>query len=265
MTMIWKTRLKWTSALMATGVPKMSDPTQPLSLLAMLVIGFLGSGHCVGMCGGIATGLGFASTGKRSSILVLGYNLGRISSYAVAGALVALVGFWGTNYLGLGPWLRLLSGVILLLMAVYLSGWWRSLLWLEKLGGRLWQQIQPLGRRLMPVTHVGRAYGLGLVWGWLPCGLVYSALAYAATAPNSVEGGMMMAAFGLGTAPSMIAGGAFSNAVKRFFQGKTCRLIMALLMMAFGMGTIYSAGTHISVMSSIQGNSNSAPGHLQHH
>lgn len=236
--------------------------TEPLSLLAMLVIGLLGSGHCVGMCGGIASGLGFASSGKVASAenvgsaeniasertrgpqLVLGYNLGRILSYGLAGVLVASLGYWGREFLALGPVLRILAGVILVLMGLYLAGWWNILVYLERAGAGLWRRLQPLGRPLLPVRGVGQAVLLGMLWGWLPCGLVYTALAYAATAQSPAQGGLMMVFFGLGTAPAMVAGGLFSARIRQLLQGRHLRQLMALAMIAFGVWTLASVAIH---------------------
>lgn len=220
----------------------MTDPSV-LPVLAMAGIGLLGAGHCVGMCGGIATGLGLAS-GDRATPLVLGYNLGRVLSYSVAGVIVAALGYWGREYLALGPVLRILAAVILILMGLYLADWWRALVYLERLGTRLWRWIQPLGRGLLPVRTFPRALMLGMVWGWLPCGLVYSALAYAATASSPWQGGMMMAAFGLGTAPAMVAGGLFSSRLRLLLQGKGLRRAMAVLMILFGVWTLASVVSH---------------------
>lgn len=240
----------------------MIEQAQPLSLLLIFMIGLMGSGHCVGMCGGIATGLGLAAQGKKSPLLVVGYNLGRIISYGLAGVLVALLGYWGRDYLALGPWLRVLAGIILLLMGVYLAGWHSSLAWLEKAGSHLWRKIQPLGNRLMPVKSLSQALGLGLVWGWLPCGLVYTALAYSATAPDPISGGAMMIAFGLGTAPAMIAGGLFSTTIKPILQTSTFRRLMALVMIGFGCWTIYGSLSHMSVFGD---NSGAMESHHHHH
>lgn len=236
----------------------MNDPVQAMSLGAMFVIGLFGSGHCVGMCGGIATGLGFATQGQRRTALVVGYNLGRIFSYAIAGGLVAALGYWGSSYLAIGPWLRIVAGVILIMMGCYLAGWWQLLSYLEKAGSRLWRHIQPLGKRLMPVTSFPQALALGAVWGWLPCGLVYTALAYSATSVHPVSGALMMLAFGLGTMPAMIVGGLFAGTLRQWVQRKIVRTALALLMIIFGVWTLVSSATHIQQMQATDGE-------MQHH
>jgi len=244
---------------------KIMASVESMSVFAMFMIGLLGSGHCVGMCGGIATGLGFAAQGKRSFVLITGYNLGRIFSYAFAGLLVASLGYWGSQYLALGPILRIFAGIILVLMGFYLAGWWRILVYLEKAGARLWRLIQPLGKKLLPVKTFSHALALGMLWGWLPCGLVYTALAYAATSASPFAGAAMMLAFGLGTAPAMIAGSAFSDTLRKFIQTKHIRSLMALMMIAFGVWTLLDSAAHIKPLSGGELDGTQGGGHHQHH
>lgn len=222
----------------------MTSAIELLPLLAMVGIGLLGAGHCVGMCGGITSALGFAGAGEGRAGKVLGYNMGRILSYGIAGVLVASLGYWGQEFLALGPALRILAGIILILLGLYLAGWWNLLIYLERGGARLWRRIQPLSRRLLPVTNPGQAVLVGMLWGWLPCGLVYSALAYAATATTPWQGGLMMVGFGLGTAPAMVAGGLFASQARRLLQRRQLRVAMALAMIAFGCWTLASQVVH---------------------
>jgi uncharacterized protein len=226
------------------------DHYQTLSLAAMFMIGLLGSGHCIGMCGGIATGLGFGVQRRNHIPLVIGYNLGRVSSYTLAGALVATLGYWASSYLYLGLVLRILAGIILILMGLYLADWWRILVKLEKAGLFIWRYIQPFGKRLMPVTHTRQAFLLGMLWGWLPCGLVYAALAYAATATSTAEGAFMMAAFGLGTTPSMVLGGVFSSSIKVFLQARMIRRAMGVVLIFFGALMLLVTASHMEHNSS---------------
>jgi len=172
------------------------------------------------------------------------------------------LGYWGKSYLAAGPVLRILAGIILVLMGLYLADIWRALVVLEKAGSRLWRLIQPLGTRLLPVSSMAKAFGLGMVWGWLPCGLVYSALAYAAASANIVDGMLSMAAFGLGTAPAMVVGGVFSGSMKQFLQARLVRLVMALLMIGFGVWTLSSAMSHLQHASSSPGQQHHE---MQHH
>ena len=132
--------------------------------------------------------------------LLLAYNLGRISSYTLAGLLLGLAG-WAVANSPLVMGLRVVAALLLIAMGLYLAGWWSGLTRIEALGRGLWRYIQPLTRRFMPVTSLPRALVLGSLWGWLPCGLVYSTLLWAASQGNALDSAALMLAFGLGTLP----------------------------------------------------------------
>lgn len=209
---------------------------------SLFMVGLLGSGHCVGMCGGITAALGFAGEGQRQNLsLVLSYNLGRISSYAIAGALVGLFGYVGQNYLSLGVVLRVIAGVLLILMGLYVINGSKVLRMLEVAGNHLWRRIQPLGQRFLPVTSPQQGFVVGMLWGWLPCGLVYTALAYSATMATPIEGALAMLAFGSGTLPAMVVGGYFSQKLKKILQKRLLRSLMGLLLILFGVWTLWIA------------------------
>lgn len=192
----------------------------PLTLLAALLLGLAASGHCLLMCGGISAALGVASArrsdGRARVLLLVGYQLGRIASYALAGlllggALGAVVGWLDIEALRRA--LRLLSAFALLLAALVVFGRLR-----ERgtgLGQRLWQRIAPLGRRLLPVSSLPRALAFGMVWGWMPCGFVYTVLVIAALQGDAIGSAATMAAFGLGTLPGMLAAGLGAQRVAR--------------------------------------------------
>jgi len=217
---------------------------EPLTYSSAFIIGLLGGAHCVGMCGGIMNALSFAipetsrRTGQVSSTLLL-YNVGRIVSYSIAGAVVGLLGgYLQQTGSQVGPALRIIAGLMLIAMGLYLAGWWRGLTYLEKLGGYLWKYLQPIGKRLMPVTRPSQALFLGFVWGWLPCGLVYSALTWSVTATHWQQSAVIMFCFGLGTLPAMLLTGAFSHQVKTWIQKTSVRNIAALFIIGFGVWTI---------------------------
>jgi len=184
--------------------------TGTLTLSAALLLGLVASGHCVVMCGGIAGALGMATAtnraGRPQPTLVLAYQLGRIASYAMAGALVG--GVLGgvvavLDFESVRTGLRALSAAALLVAAGVAFGKVRDNG--LGIGGWLWPRIAPLGRRLLPVTTLPRALGFGMIWGWMPCGFVYSVLLIAALAADPVQSAATMAAFGLGTLPAMLA------------------------------------------------------------
>ncbi|WP_455212621.1 sulfite exporter TauE/SafE family protein [Kaarinaea lacus] len=216
----------------------------PLSLTSAFLIGLLGSAHCVGMCGGIMNALSMALPAEKQGIrqaipILLLYNLGRIFSYCLAGAFLGAIGFWllSTGKQA-GPALRLFAGMMMIAMGLYLSGWWRGLVYLEKLGGYLWKYLQPAGNRLMPVSKPWQALLLGIVWGWLPCGLVYSTLTLSVSAADWRYSTLIMLSFGLGTLPAMLLTGTFSHQVKNWMQRRSVRNIAALLIIGFGVWTI---------------------------
>ncbi|SEL16253.1 sulfite exporter TauE/SafE family protein [Halomonas daqiaonensis] len=213
-------------------------------LAAAFVFGLLGGAHCIGMCGGIMSALTFAvppsmRNPARLSGLLLGYNLGRIASYMAAGALVAGLG----TLVALTPQVRLilqaLAAVMLILMALYIADWWKGLLRIEALGRRLWKHLEPLGRRLMPVVQVPQAMALGAVWGWLPCGLVYSMLAWSLAIADPWRGAALMGAFGLGTLPALLATGLAARQLGALIRHPATRTLAALSIIAFALWQLW--------------------------
>ena len=207
----------------------------------LTIIGLVSSGHCIGMCGGIMGALTLAipaEAKKKRWIILIAYNVGRIGSYALMGLMA---GFFAQQFaaLGGGEFLRALAGLLLIAMGLYLADWWRGLTYLEKLGRHLWAYLQPLGKSLMPVNNVPKAMGLGVVWGWLPCGLVYSALALAMSQPSPLIAASAMFAFGVGTLPSVLAAGVLAQQLAKILQKRGVRLGLATLVMLYGAWTLY--------------------------
>jgi sulfite exporter TauE/SafE len=208
-----------------------------VDLLSAFVVGLLGGVHCVGMCGGIVGALSFGLPGDRNLPILLAYNFGRISSYTVAGALMGALGFYFSGLLPVQAAQRVLlsfAGLFLVLMGLYLAGWWNALSRIERAGGVLWRRIEPLGRGLLPVRTVRQGLLLGLLWGWLPCGLVYSALVWTVSAGGALEGAMLMLAFGLGTLPNLLLMGVAAAQLNRWVRKPAVRRIAGTLVMGFG-------------------------------
>jgi sulfite exporter TauE/SafE len=183
--------------------------TGALTIGAALLLGLVASGHCVVMCGGISTALGLATAKDRNgnprALLLIGYQLGRISAYALAGLLFAGVLGGAIALLDIEAvrgTLRLLSALALLIAALVALGRVRDPG--SRIGRRLWPKLAPLGRRLLPVASMPRAFGFGMIWGWMPCGFVYTVLLIAALQFDALQGASTMAAFGLGTAPALL-------------------------------------------------------------
>ncbi len=177
---------------------------------AALLLGLAASGHCLVMCGGISAALGMATAkradGRPRRDLLLTYQLGRISSYTLAGLLFG--GVFGSliallDIEAVRRTLRVVAAATLLLGALVASGWLRDPGF--GIGQRVWAHLAPIGRRLLPVSSLPRALAFGMVWGWMPCGFVYTVLLIAALQLDALHAATTMALFGLGTAPAMLA------------------------------------------------------------
>jgi sulfite exporter TauE/SafE len=178
-----------------------------LSPIAAFLTGLLGGAHCVGMCGGIVAAMSFQARQKQPFSFHLAYSTGRIASYTLAGALAGLVGaaaFLSDTLLPVQKALYVLAQAVLILLGLYLAGLSQAVLWLERAGGGVWRRVQPLLGRVMPIRHHGQALLAGMLWGWLPCGLVYSVLVTALAAGSPGRGALLLLAFGLGTLPNLL-------------------------------------------------------------
>lgn len=209
-------------------------------LISALILGLLGGGHCLGMCGGLMGALTLAippeQRGRRLQLL-LAYNLGRILSYASAGLLFGLAG-WAVASSPAAILLRIVAGLLLISMGLYLGGWWSGLTRIEALGRGLWRHIQPVASRLLPVSSLPRALLLGALWGWLPCGLVYSTLLWAASQGDALDSGLLMLAFGLGTWPVLLATGMAAERLTALLRRRGVRMAGGLLVILFGLWTL---------------------------
>lgn len=209
-------------------------------ITAAFVTGVLGSAHCLGMCSGISGlfAVHAAATSLSSQVpRAIAYNLGRILTYTVLGAAVALLGQTMVDFMPrLAAPVRLVSGVLIILIGLQVAFNWRILTPLENLGAKLWKKIAPTAKGLLPVNSGARALGLGLVWGFLPCGLVYSVLLLAASTTDPVAGSVVMLGFGLGTLPAMIATGLSASKLAQFMNRR--RLGAGLLIVLIGLATV---------------------------
>ena len=211
--------------------------------MAALVAGVGGSAHCVGMCGGLS-GLYAARQAARSlqrdAGFALLYNVGRLASYAMLGALAGSIGH---TFVTLSPaavaGLRIAAGALIVLVGLQIAFDLRPLRFLESAGARLWASIAPVAGRLLPVTTLPRAAGLGLLWGLLPCGLVYSALLLSMTAGNAGRGALVMAAFGLGTLPTLLTTGIAGARLGHLLQRRGLRTGLGVFVVAIGLATLW--------------------------
>jgi len=208
------------------------------SLFSLFLVGLLGGTHCVGMCGGIVAAISLQLPGQGTRFSYhFAYNAGRILSYAVAGGIAGAVGATTLLLKGFWPVQLVLYGVanvMLVALGLYLAGIWQAVTRIERLGGLLWQRLQPFSKHLLPVRNPARAFALGVLWGWLPCGLVYSALISALASGSAVSGAAIMLAFGLGTLPNLIAMGLFAQQLQTFTRNLWVRRVAGLLVAGFG-------------------------------
>jgi uncharacterized protein len=203
--------------------------------LALFLVGLLGGTHCVGMCGGIVSALSMGVPARWS--MHLSYNFGRILSYTAAGAIAGMLGAASLTLDGQAPvrlMLYLLANLMLVALGLYLLGVTRALAFTERAGQRLWRHVQPLTRRFLPANTMLKAFPLGILWGWLPCGLVYSALATALSAGSPGRGALLMLAFGLGTLPNLLLAGILLARLNEFVRRPLVRNLSGLLVLGFG-------------------------------
>lgn len=211
------------------------------SLLALFIVGLLGGGHCAGMCGGIVGALSLQTAGGRSpATLHLAYNFGRIASYVLAGLIFGALGYLAGNLLFWQRGLYVFASLMLVALGLYLLGATQTLAFVERAGQVVWRRIQPVTGRFLPVRGVAQALPLGFVWGWLPCGLVYSALTTALASGSAWDGALLMLAFGLGTLPNLLLAGLLLARFRRFAQARATRIASGLLVMAYGLYGLFN-------------------------
>ena len=217
--------------------------------ITAFMVGLLGGVHCIGMCGGIVgalcLGLGgnTEATIKKSFPFLVAYNIGRISSYTLAGILMGSIGWLGSHLFTLyeiQKVLEIIAALFMFALGLYIAGWWRGLAKVEQAGSKiLWSRLEPYTRKFMPVTSTRQAFLLGLIWGLLPCGLVYSVLIWTITSQSPVEGGLLMLSFGLGTLPNLLLMGIFASTLRQFIQQPWVRQVAGSLITIFAGLMVY--------------------------
>ncbi len=223
----------------------MSDWLTNSQYLVAFITGLLGGVHCFGMCGGIVGALSLSSPKDQKSrsqlSILLGYNIGRILGYVVAGAIVGFLGSSLVDLTGIQNTklvLSLISSLFMIALGLYLAGLWGSFSKLESVGAGLWKRIQPYTKRFIPVKSFSQAIPLGFLWGWLPCGLVYTALIWTLSAGGALEGALIMLLFGLGTLPNLLAMGVLAAQLDKWVKNPAVRMIAGLLVALMGVMTL---------------------------
>jgi len=227
-----------------------------ISLSAAFATGVLGSVHCFAMCGGLAGALGMRArsmgqTPAHAFGSALVTQIGRIGSYTIVGAVAGAAGTvlaFMMDWLHLVAIMRVMAGVLLLAIALRIAFAWNLFAWLERAGGRLWSRylskVAPAHAMSVQSGGLGQSLMLGAVWGWLPCGLVYSMVLFAAFAGNWLQGALIMLAFGAGTLPSMLSSSLLAAQLARLLKTPGVRWLAAAALALFGIWTIVSAVQH---------------------
>ena len=218
------------------------------SYLAAFAMGLFSSLHCIGMCGSIISTLTLSLKpeirNKKSTLFpyVLNYNIGRIFSYSIAGLLAGLAGNllilpFGTDH-GFRI-LQLLSASFMIGAGFYIAGWFPRFAYIEKTGSKLWKLLEPYGRKLIPVTTRTQAFLFGMIWGWLPCGLVYAALALSATTGDALKSALTMLAFGLGTLPSVIGVGIMTDILTKLSRMQRFKQVVGIFLVIVALVAVF--------------------------
>ena len=220
----------------------------PLTLTSAFFLGLFSTMHCVGMCGGIIGALSLSlpveTRNKKPKLFayVMTYNIGRIISYGAAGLLAGAIGAGVIQSTGIESGhavLRIIGVMMMVAIGLYLTGWLPQIASVEKIGIPLWKRLEPIGRKLVPVASLPKALAYGLIWGWLPCGMVYFVLVWALTAGSAVNGALTMVAFGLGTLPTLVTAGFMTSWITRFTHSTRARQVVGLLIIIAAIGSLF--------------------------
>ena len=220
------------------------DQTFSSSYLVALVMGLFSSMHCIGMCGSIIGTLTLSLKPEireyksRLLLFVLNYNFGRITSYTIAGLLAGVLESVLSMPFPEGHghrFLQIFSAIIMAGAGLYIAGWFPRFAYLEKFGIFFWKRIEPFGRKLIPVQTLSQAYAFGMIWGWLPCGLVYAALALAATTGDVARSTFTMLFFGLGTLPAVLGAGMMTGYLTRLSKMRGFKWFVGISLIALAL------------------------------
>lgn len=220
----------------------MFDGASAITLSAALIAGLAGSAHCVVMCGGVAGALSMRTrtviSSRRDALRDASlYHAGRLGGYAVVGAVFGFAGVALRSVLDVPLFVavaRMGAALLLILVAARILLGWNTLGGIERLGARFWRTLQPLVRRAASTRSSARSLLLGFLWGWLPCGLVYSMLLFAALSGDALTGAAIMLAFGIGTLPAMLASSLFASRIASGLRRHATRQVVGALLLAFG-------------------------------
>jgi len=207
-----------------------------LSLVAAFFAGLLGGVHCAGMCGGLVSAFSLTLPGstRRPLAYQLSCNLGRIATYVLLGAVAGASAALFNRALPVQRVLFAASNIMLIGLGLYLAGVFPRFAMIEGIGRGPWRLVQPLLARALPVDSIGKAVVAGLLWGLLPCGLVYSGVVLALASASTMRGALIMAAFGAGTLPNLLAMGLLAGRLQPLLQDRRIRAAAGTVIAASG-------------------------------
>lgn len=208
----------------------------PAVISTAFLAGLLGSGHCFGMCGGIAAGLGAMSKG-RAIVPALQFNLARLFSYAILGLVAAAILGGAAGLMPIARWLRFLTAVMIFLIGIKFLFNFRGIEFIERGGAGLWKKILPFAMKASSRQDMAGRVLLGLCWGLIPCGLVYTVLMTAASTANPASGAVTMLVFGMGTLPAMLGLTAAAPALSSFLEDRTVRRVIGFALVVLSVWT----------------------------
>jgi sulfite exporter TauE/SafE len=215
----------------------------PSLLGAALIAGLMGGAHCAAMCGGIVGAVSHGQSAARWR-LALAYNAGRIATYTFAGALAGALGqsaLWLRGGAMARHTVMAMAGAALILLALYVAGLSPLVRAVDAAGSVIWRRVQPWSRHFLPADTVPRSLGLGLLWGWLPCGMVYAVLLTALSTGSALDGAIVMAAFGVGTLPNLLAVTLFIDRFRAWGRSRLARLVGAAVIAIVGIFAVVHA------------------------
>jgi sulfite exporter TauE/SafE len=214
-------------------------------LISAWLVGALSGLHCMAMCGGLLAAAAARDGGAQPmlparTVVVrqLAYQAGRISTYSLLGAAFGTAGalaLHAADYLPLQRALYFAANVFLLLLGASLAFATPASGWLQRTGARAFGAILTIAQPALRRPDAAGRIALGLLWGLLPCGLVYSMLPLALFAGGPWQGGAVMLAFGLGTLPNLMAANFLFGRARRALDGRTARYAVAAVLIAFGL------------------------------
>ncbi|HFL8819309.1 MAG TPA: sulfite exporter TauE/SafE family protein [Candidatus Azoamicus sp. OHIO2] len=210
-----------------------------LDYFTAILIGLISSGHCLSMCGGIVVAFSFKTYSKNQYIYQFLYNIGRITSYSLIAIIVNLFGVFLFDFSGYySYYLKIFSNFILIIIGLHICNIFHGLFFIESFLWNFWNIISSIIGKINPLKSIYHAFLLGMVWGYIPCGLIYSTIIWTAGFGSITKSFMLIILFGIGTLPSMLLAGVLSTKFKNILYNKIVRSIAGSFIILFGIKNI---------------------------